>query len=345
MRSVPGNYFDGRSSDRRPVTITQEGEMLRIVGEGLDLHFDRQQVRLSAPLGQLRRTLFLPDGGVCEVAEGVEALLPQATGRAASWLHRWERSLGLALAALLLTVGVVWGFLHFGVPLLAKRLAFALPPASETVMGEEALHLLDRLVFAPTALPHERREQLQTLFAAMQRELPETEHYRLELRAGKQLGANALALPAGIIVVTDEFVNLAQHDDEIVAVLAHEFSHARQRHILRHVLQSSATGVIVASLTGDLTSITSLAATLPTALIDARYSRNFETEADDGALAYLKGHDIPPSRFADILQRLQSDFDKRSGAGKDSSQPLGDLFSTHPETEARIRHALGDAAP
>ncbi len=50
---------------------------------------------------------------------------------------------------------------------------------------------------------------------------------------GRAVGANAFALPSGIVVMTDELVELAKTDDELVAVLAHEIGHVRGRHALR----------------------------------------------------------------------------------------------------------------
>jgi len=335
---VTAKYYDGQSSDCHAVTLSREGETLRIIGSGIDLSCAATAVRLSAPLGRLRRTLALPDGGSCEVeTAAVAQLFPNVGQRGTDWLHHWERNLGLALVALLLTVAAVGLFLHYGVPVLAQQVARAVPPQSEQQLGEEALAFLDQALLAPTTLPHARREELHALFARMQQQLPETTStYRLELRQGQALGANALALPAGIIVVTDEFVTLTQDDEEIIAVLAHEIAHARQRHILRSILQNSAVGVIVASLSGDITSITSLGAALPTALVDARYSRQFENEADAAAVAYLKAQQIPVSRFADILRRLQSEHERRRGSAGNSGIPFGDLFSTHPETAARL---------
>ena len=334
---VTANYYDGQSSDCHAVTLSREGESLRITGANIDLSCAAAAVRLSPPLGRLRRTLTLPDGGSCEVeAAAVAQLFPAVEQRGTDWLHRWERSLGLTLTALLLTVAAVGLFLHYGVPVLARQVARAVPPQSEQKMGEEALAFLDQALLGPTTLPHARREELQALFARMQQQLPGTGTYRLELRQGQALGANALALPAGIIVVTDEFVTLTQDDEEIIAVLAHEIAHARQRHVLRSILQNSAVGVIIASLSGDITSITSLGAALPTALVDARYSRQFENEADAAAVAYLKTQQIPVTRFADILQRLQKEHERRRGSAGSAGIPFGDLFSTHPETAARL---------
>ncbi|MEB3735127.1 M48 family metalloprotease [Halopseudomonas pachastrellae] len=45
---------------------------------------------------------------------------------------------------------------------------------------------------------------------------------KVHFRSAPALGANAFALPGGHLVFTDAMVELAQHDDELVAVLAHE---------------------------------------------------------------------------------------------------------------------------
>jgi Zn-dependent protease with chaperone function len=149
-----------------------------------------------------------------------------------------------------------------------------------------------------------------------------------------------LPSPSGIVVLTDELVKIAKNDDEIVAVLAHELGHVERRHTMRHILQSSATGLVMATLTGDILSVTSLSATLPTALVEAKFSRDFEREADDAAARYLKTNGIPLRRFADILQRLQTEYDKKTGKGKEEETFTGYL-STHPQTRERIERFMG----
>jgi predicted Zn-dependent protease len=164
--------------------------------------------------------------------------------------------------------------------------------------------------------------------------------YRLEFRSCPAIGANAFALPSGIVIMTDDLAPLARHDDEIAAILAHELGHVRGRHILRHVLQSSATGLIMVTLTGDLTSITSLAATLPTVMVDASFSREFEREADDAALAWMKSAGVPPRRYAEILGRLQAQLDVRHGSAAGGDSKARNYLSTHPDTGDRIRRIM-----
>lgn len=342
--NASGIYYDGRTSARRTVRLTLEGNRLLVAGEGVDLSAELARLVISEPLSTARRSVRFPSGALCEVSDVRfmdELLRRQGKGKASAAIHRWERSLPLALVALVVTVAVIWGFVAFGIPAMAERVARAVPPATEVSMGRETLAMLDKLVFTPSRLPGVRRRDITTQFSRMTRELPFGSGYRLEFRKSDRLGANALALPSGIIIVTDRLVEMAKSDDELIGVLAHEMGHVRHRHALRHVLQNSATGLVVAAITGDITSITSLAATLPTLLIDASYSRSFETEADDAAIDYLKRRGIPLKSYAAMLGRLEAEHRKTSGDTKtEKKKSLGDYFSTHPVTEERIKRVL-----
>ena len=340
MTAVRALYFDGKSSAGHKVILgvafgPDARRVLRLRGDGIDLGWPMAEVRASDRIGSSRRYVYFPDGSQCETDDndGVDGLFADREPAAARLLHRWESGIGYAFAALLITVALAWAFIVWGIPAIAKQVAFALPAATETLIGRDALAALDRFVLTPSKLPPERQDALRKLHAGMIAGVERTTGYRLELRKGGRVGANALALPAGIIVVTDELVELAKDDREIEAVLAHEIGHLRQRHILRHVLQDSATALLVAFTLGDLTSLTSLAAAAPTLLLQAKFSRDFEREADDFALAYLARRGIPPELFAAILQRME----EKRPEGKD----VPDYLSTHPATRERIERARG----
>ncbi len=347
MRVICG-YYDGKLALRREVALSLEGGELLLEGEEIRLSYPLEQVTATAGIGNILRTLRLPDGGSCDVADQsfvaqLESL--QGRGKQAALLHRWEKSIPLTLGALLLTSLVVVLFLRFGVPFMARQIAFKLPPTAESTMGKETIAILDRLLLKPSKLAQERQKELATLFRRVAGSSGAAADYRVEFRSSEKLGANAFALPGGIVVLTDELVELARTDEEIAAVLAHELGHVRQRHIMRHVLQNSVTVVIIATLTGDITSITSLAATLPTAIVDATFSRQFEREADEAAVVWLKSAQIEPRRFAEFLARLEARHNTRKGKAFESKSPVHDYLSSHPDTGERIRKILGAEVP
>lgn len=343
MNELRGFYYDGTTSARHPVTLRVASATLMVIGAGFTRSFPLAEVRPDPRLASLRRTLHLPNGAMCELESSPlqEELFRQLEGGASRHLHRWESSLRLVLVALVLAIAFVWGLLQYGIPFLARQAAFAFPPATETTLGNEALTMLDKVLFAPSQLPEPRRQELRRLFAGVVRSVSAATPCRLEFRESERVGANAFALPSGIVILTDDMVKLAQNDEELAAVLAHELGHVRQRHILRHVLQNSAAGLVIATVTGDILSATSLAATLPTAVVDAKFSRDFETEADDAAAAYLRQAGIPLSRFADILTRLQEEHNRRSGKEKSATENrVTDFLASHPDTRQRIKRFL-----
>ena len=145
---------------------------------------------------------------------------------------------------------------------------------------------------------------------------------------------NAFALPGRTIILTDEMVEFAQSDDELMAVLAHELGHLDGRHAMRMVLQQSGVAVLVAALAGDAVGMTILAVFVPATLLNARYSRAFELEADDYALDLFRRHDRSRQPFVDVLRRFATD--KRTA---DTRDPLLRYLSSHPATDERVQRA------
>ena len=337
MNPVRAYRYDGSTSRREIVWLNfDEPGFVRIHNENLDKRFPLAEIRLAPPLGGLARELHFADGSLCEAEPDpvLDRLLAAAGGRAARLLHRWENSLQYALMALLLTLLAVWTGMEFGVPALARQAAFALPASTEERLGDDALAVLDRFIFSPSRLSAERQRQLTNIF---QRMTPaDGARYRLEFRASRRIGANALALPSGVVVLTDELVELARRDEEIVAVLAHEIGHINHRHTLRQVLQNSISGLLMAAITGDILSTSSFAATLPTVLVQARFSRQFETEADEAAVRYLRARGISTGHFANILTRLAQAHHEKEG-------DMSDYLSTHPSTLERIQRLQNDS--
>jgi Zn-dependent protease with chaperone function len=165
--------------------------------------------------------------------------------------------------------------------------------------------------------------------------------YRIVFRDGGMIGPNAFALPDGTIVVTDQLVRLAKNDNEILGVLAHEFGHLMRRHSLRMLIQNSIVGAVVGWYLGDFSNI---AAGASAAILQAKYSQGFESEADAYAVRTMKLNGILPAALAHMLERLQASADKKNHSK--GERPFNGYLDSHPATAERIRkiEAAGQAS-
>jgi Zn-dependent protease with chaperone function len=129
-------------------------------------------------------------------------------------------------------------------------------------------------------------------------------------------------------------VTLAKDDREILGVLAHEAGHIERRHGLRQLLQNSTVTLFIAWYVGD---VSSLVATAPTLLLQAKYSRDFEREADAYAAEVMRANGISLAHLADILERLESG----RSSGRALKRVTTDYLSSHPTTADRLRMLRG----
>ena len=328
MIQIRGLYFDGQTSESRDVDLRLWGDGTIEVGtSALGVRWPLDQVRITSRIGNAPRSLFFPDGAKCETHDNdaIDAFLKTHRRDGASrWLSILERTPRYVFVALVLSVIVIYATVQFGFPALARHVAFALPASVDEAISERTLRILDQGWLKPSTLSGARQSALREKMLALSTGLAPGHTLRVKFRAG--LGPNAFALPSGTIVFTDALVNLASDDRELLAVYGHEVGHVRYRHALRNLLQSSATALLVAGVTGDVTSVTGLAATLPTVLLEAGFSRGFEAEADDFAYTFLSERGIARHYFADVLERMTEKF------GSDG----GGYLSRHPATARRV---------
>lgn len=335
MHSVEAVYFDGRSARACQVRLMLAGNRLTVVGDGVERVEDVGMLRVSEPLGSAPRLIKFPDGAHCEVTDHAAlAAMLQAGGHRDGLVVRLQNRWRWALASVAIAVVAVAAGYRWGLPAVSEWIAYRLPDSALKQMGESTLKLLDRGVFAPSTLPAGRRDELGKAFARLYVPDGIPAKHTIVFRDGRGIGANAMALPNGTIVVTDQLVKLAGHDEEILAVLAHELGHLKRRHSLRMLIQGSIVGAVVAWYVGDVSSV---AAGLPTLLLEMKYSRDHEREADAYAANMLKENGVPPKRLADMLERLEKSH-APDGAPQDSDEAgPGDYLASHPATRERIR--------
>ena len=146
---------------------------------------------------------------------------------------------------------------------------------------------------------------------------------RLLFRDGGKLGANAIALPGGTMVITDQLIGEAKSDDEIAGVLGHEIGHVELRHSLRQIYRVLGIGFMIAVIGGDSSQLVEDVIAQAAVLESLSYSRKFETESDFRSAQLMVALGRDPYAFVELLKRITKDKGKKSNTG---------WLSTHPGT-------------
>ncbi len=333
MTTFKAAYFDGRTSRSLPVDVEFDGAALHIrTSDGsVFLHALLDQCTVEPPLGTGVRSIRLPDGGLLETEdrgafEAVERAQGSHKGR--RLVHALESHWKAVIVCIIGLVLFIGGVALYGMPFIAHQVAKAIPPAKMERVSRESLKFLDGHFLQPSKLSDKKKREVARLFARLAAEADPNTQYRIEFRSSKALGANALALPSGLVLVTDDLIAASRNDRELAGILVHEISHIKNRHAVRQIVQTSGVVLLISALMGDIASISSFAASLPTLLVQSGYSRQFEREADREAGLYLirKGWGTKP--FEEMLRRISR--------GRDESRALAPV-STHPRTEDRIQ--------
>ena len=137
--------------------------------------------------------------------------------------------------------------------------------------------------------------------------------------------ANAMALPGGLIVVTEGLLDQVESENELAFVLGHELGHFRNRDHLRALGRGIVLSLFFSVETGSDVSGLSIKVT-DVAL--RGFSREQESAADEFGLALVYTH----YGHVDEAWRLFERWDE----GEDSILDVVSYLSTHPVTGERI---------
>ncbi len=367
MNQIKGLWFDGQRSGSEEATLSYDDSgYVKISTPSTSKQYSLNSIEVSSRLGNTPRRLRFDDDCMFETNDNdeVDSLFKQHSSKFT--LHTIESNLLIGLSAVVLLGIFSWWFLTDGLPKTSKYIAYQLPESMTESLGKQILSFIDYTSFEETTLSQEKQKQVSKLFetivinSEMQTSNCELKFYS----AVDSFGPNAFALPPCLIIATDEFIQLADNDDQISAVLAHEIGHIHYRHTLRRIVQSSFVSFAILMISGDATQIPADILGFPALFMELGYSRDFEREADSFAHAYMKKYDIPLNSFPDILRKLEQwtppeeeceeDCDeleiedittievKEDIAINDEKEPeeksfsnWSTYFSTHPHTEER----------
>lgn len=333
QRVAEGLWHPPRSSEAIKAEIWVQGDSVIVRRAGaaagepaLALAF-LSTIEVSSRVGNVPRRIAFSNGSLFETPDndGVDRLLRQrGSNRAGALVHGLERFhprlIGLVIAVFLLATMVY----RFALPALVEVAVLVTPDVVPQAMSVGTLKSLDATMLKPSQLPEEKRRAIEAGFSELAGKADRgTSGYSLNFREGGVIGPNAFALPSGTIILTDELVDVAGNDtDMVLAVLAHEIGHVDRKHSLRQIYRAAGTAGLIMLIAGDIGSAMQDVLTNGAALLSLSYSREAESEADHYSVLLMTKAGKDPLALARFFTALQ---EKLQVGGEETS-----MFDTHP---------------
>ncbi|HKX17097.1 MAG TPA: M48 family metalloprotease [bacterium] len=233
----------------------------------------------------------------------------------------------MAIAGLVVAV-VATGALPPGGPVPANAALFNISEQQEIQIGREVerqLRAKPGFIDDP-GLTANLTEIGHKLAAVSERpNLPWTYHIL------KDSSVNALAAPGGYIFATRGLFGFVKSQDELAFVIGHETTHVAHRHavdLAQKDMQLQFGALIVTQVLFGGSWPAYMLSQLGRNLIDAKYSRDKEYEADHFGVIYARKVGYDPTQSIAFFDRLRQ---------QEKAQPgMARAFENHPDTPARI---------
>jgi predicted Zn-dependent protease len=202
----------------------------------------------------------------------------------------------------------------------------------EIGMGREMSREVDK---EATLLRHHALTQMvqgigQRLVEHAQR--PEFKPYPFTFKVVDSSEINAFSLPGGPVYLNMGLIELAENEDEVAAVIAHEMSHVAARHATEQMtaLQLSQLAMFVAlSAVGGVSPVAMEGTRLGYILGVLRYSRGMETEADTLGLELMESAGYDRRGMLAMLGHIEEER-------RTDPMLIERLLSSHPMPDQRV---------
>ena len=346
---ISGKWYAKGSSAQIDATLqlTDDSFVLK-VKDGTSYSSLLHTLEVGSRLGNVPRKITLEDGSVFSTPDNDAvdlAFKKQLQGK--GLIHTLESNMQWVLISIVLTIVLGFGFFKWGIPWASEKIAHALPHETNEIIASNTLEFLDEYVFEESEISEQKKQKIRAHFesqivplAASGDEIKYKLHFRLWKNVDLSI-PNALALPAGDIILTDKFVELCENQDEMDSVLLHEIGHIEHRHSLTMLIESTFVAVAVMMIVGDSNAFADAGVGLGSLLVSSNYSRGHESQADLFAFEHMLQTKRDPAVFSNIMNRMTDYMQSATGSDKKQkeSEPESnvlDYLSSHPSTNQRV---------
>jgi predicted Zn-dependent protease len=145
---------------------------------------------------------------------------------------------------------------------------------------------------------------------------------------------NAFALPGGQIFITRGLLSRLETEAQLAGVLGHEIGHVINRHAAEHMAKGQLGGALATAVGVGASDDrgrgygAAIAAQVANQMLQLKFSRSDESEADSYGLKYMSQSGYDPRAMLGVMQILRD-------ASKGGRTP--EILATHPLPDTRLR--------
>ena len=221
-------------------------------------------------------------------------------------------------------------------PITGERQHVAISPEQEILLGIQSAPEMAREMGGEVAASDSRAQEVQRIgnnLVAHSDARKSPWKFQFHLLADPET-VNAFALPGGQVFITLGLYNKLKNEAQLAGVLGHEMGHVIERHSSQQMAKSQlgqwfvvAVGTAASDPNSSSGNNAAMIAAVVNQMIQLRYSRHDESEADTWGLQLMEKAGYDPHAMIAVMQVLKaSDKGGRNLA----------IFQSHPNPDLRI---------
>ena len=241
----------------------------------------------------------------------------------------------ILLTIILLVIGYRYLFISF-----SSTLVYLFPHNWEKKIGESTYKTLSKTLLEKSELPEKRITEIKDKSQKIFKHSGLYKNPEIKFNKSNILGPNALALPGGPIIITDDLVKLLKDDDLILSVIAHEIAHIKERHSLQQIVEIAGLSSIAWMIFGLDESILEEIVFIGINIWGLKKSRDLEKDADIIALKLLEKSGMSKTSFLQAIEKLTNHYCIATKIEKSvcMNEVKSGWLSTHPSGAERLKY-------
>lgn len=174
-------------------------------------------------------------------------------------------------------------------------------------------------------------DSLSILMQDFANEIQQESDFEMQVKVSNSDIVNAFAMPGGKIVVYKGLLDKIENENQLLALLGHEFTHTNERHVLKNLVKNLSGYLLISLVVGDTNGIIAILLENAHIINQLSFSRELEKEADIYGINLIAENNADPNGMHELFSLMQESSDT-------SSHKLLEYISTHPDMKDRIEY-------